>query len=184
MDAFECYAGNRPAKVAFFCRHDIDIFRADYDVNGFVRLKAVVYTFEFLSEDTDSVIGGHDTVQNIGLSDKVGDKRVCRLVIDIFRCPDLLDLPVIHDDNRIGHRQRFFLIMGDINESDPDFLLDPFQLVLHVLPETQVERAERFVQKKDFWPVDQGPCNCDPLLLAAGEGRDFPVFKSLQGDGL
>ena len=42
---------------------------------------------------------------------KSATKSIFRLVVDIFRCTDLLDVSLIHDNNRVRHGEGFFLIV-------------------------------------------------------------------------
>ena len=57
----------------------------------------------------------------------------------------------------------------------PDLGLDPLELDLHLPAQLEVERAERLVEQQHRRPVDDGPGQRDPLLLAAGElGRLAP----------
>ena len=74
--------------------------------------------------------------------------------------------------------------MRDINKGDAGLLLDALQLVLHILAQTKVERAQRLVEQKHLRPVHERARDGDTLLLAAGKGSDLPVFKALQADDL
>ena len=56
--------------------------------------------------------------------------------------------------DRIGHGERFLLVMGDIDECDARPLLDVFQFVLHVLAQLQIECAKRFVKQKNAGLTD------------------------------
>ena len=77
--------------------------------------------------------------------------------------------PVVHHRDPVRHRQRLLLVVGDVDEGDPDVALDPLQLHLQALAELQVQRSERLVQQQDLRQVDERPGQRDPLLLAAGE---------------
>jgi len=57
----------------------------------------------------------------------------------------LQELASIHDSDAIGHRECFFLDMGDDHKSDADLVLQPHQLKLHLLSKLAVEGGERFV---------------------------------------
>ncbi len=57
-------------------------------------------------------------VDDIALADEVSHERVLRLVVDLFRGTHLLDITLVHDNDGIGHRQRLFLIVGDVYESN------------------------------------------------------------------
>ena len=74
--------------------------------------------------------------------------------------------------------------MGHVDERDPDLLLDPLQLDLHLLAELQVEGAERLVEEQDGGPVDQGPGERDALGLAAGDLVRLAVLEARQLDEL
>ena len=68
--------------------------------------------------------------------------------------------------------------MGDIDEGDPHLLLDPLQLVLHVLSQPQIQGAQGFIQQQDLGLVHQGPGDGDALHLAAGELIHLPFLKA------
>ncbi len=65
------------------------------------------------------------------------------------------------------HRQRFFLVVGHVDERDPDLLLERLELELHLLAELQVEGAERLVEQEHRRAVHEGTGERDALLLAA-----------------
>ena len=88
-------------------------------------------------------------------------------LVELLRRAELLDLPAAHDGDPVAHRQRLLLVVGDVDERDPDLDLDPLQLDLERLAELQVERAERLVEEEHVGPVDEGPGERDALLLAA-----------------
>jgi len=50
-------------------------------------------------------------------------------------------LGAVHDGDPIGHRERFLLIVRDVDEGRPKLGLDPLELELHLLAEFHVERA-------------------------------------------
>ena len=53
----------------------------------------------------------------------------------------------------------------------PSCLLQRLQLLLHLLAELEIERAERLVEQQHLRPVDQRAGKRDALALAAGELR-------------
>jgi hypothetical protein len=61
-----------------------------------------------------------------------------------------------------------FLIVGDVDEGDPDLALDVLELQLHLLPELQIQRPERLIEEQHRRPVDEGARQCHPLPLPAG----------------
>ena len=59
--------------------------------------------------------------------------------------------------------------MRDVDEGDPDLVLDALQLQLHLLAELEIERAERLVEQQHLRVVDERARERDALLLAAGQ---------------
>ena len=59
--------------------------------------------------------------------------------------------------------------MGDEDEGDADLLLNVLELLLHLLAQLQVERAERLVEQQHARLVDECAGDGDALLLTAGE---------------
>ena len=74
--------------------------------------------------------------------------------------------------------------MRDVDERDPDLVLDPLQLELHLLAELQVERAERLVEQQHPRVVDDRARERDALLLAAGELRRLALLAAREVDEL
>ena len=42
-------------------------------------------------------------LKSVAIANEVGYESIFRLVVDIFRCTDLLDVSLIHDNNRVRH---------------------------------------------------------------------------------
>ena len=74
--------------------------------------------------------------------------------------------------------------MRDVDERDPDLVLDPLQLELHLLAELQVERAERLVEQQHARVVHERAPERDPLLLAARELPRLPLREAGEADEL
>ena len=126
-----------------------------------------IHAGEAGAENTDQLILDHGRGNDIAVSDKVRHEGILRLVVDEFRGADLLDVTLIHDDDGVGHGQRFLLIVGDIDKGDAQLVFHANQFVLHFLAQFQVKRTQRLVQKQDSWFIDNGAGDGDPLLLAA-----------------
>ena len=90
-------------------------------------------------------------------------------LVDILGGPDLLDAALVHHRDPVGHRQRLLLVVGHVDERDPDLALDPLQLDLQALAQLEVERAERLVEQQDLGVVDERARERDALLLAPRE---------------
>ena len=64
-------------------------------------------------------LAGHDVV----VTHESARKEVGRVPVDILRTSYLLDPPVLHDHDLIGDGQRLLLIVGDVDEGDPQAAL-------------------------------------------------------------
>ena len=111
----------------------------------------------------------HGRIEQVDLANKAGDKQVFRLFVDFTRRTVLLDFAVAHDHDTVGHRQRFFLIVGNEHEGDTELTLQRLQFVLHLFTQLVVKRRERFVEQQQAWLIDYRTGDGDALLLAAGE---------------
>ena len=87
-------------------------------------------------------------------------------------------LPVAHHGDAVAHRQRLVLVVGDVDERDPERLLDALELDLQVHAQARVERAERLVEQQHRRLEHERARQRDALLLAAGELRRAPVRRS------
>ena len=79
-------------------------------------------------------------MQQVGLAQEIGDEGGCRRVVDFGGRADLLDNACIHDDDLVGHGQRFFLVVRDEDRGDAGRLLDLLDLDAHFLAHIGVER--------------------------------------------
>ena len=167
--------GGRKLGLGLFGRK-IDVLRTDDDVHRILLAEAFVHTVELVADETDLAVAHHGAVEDVALADEVCDEGVDRLVVDVHRSADLLDAALVEDDDGIGKGQGLFLVMGDVDEGDAEFLVHLLELDLHVLAHLQVQGGQRFVQEEDFRLVDDGPGDGDTLLLAAGEGLHVAVL--------
>ena len=115
---------------------------------------------------------------------KPATKRVVGPLVEALRVAQLLVPAAVHDGDPIGHRHRLFLVVGHVDERDPDLLLDALELDLHLLAQLEVERAERLVEEEDRRPVDERPGEGDPLGLAAGDLGRLALLEAGQLDEL
>ena len=125
-------------------------------------------------------VAAHDAGQDVGFADEVGHERIDRLIIDICRRADLLDVTTVHDHDGVRHGQRLLLVMGDVNKGDAGGLLDALELDLHLLAQLEVQRAERLVEQQHARLHDQSARNGNALLLAARQRGHVPHLKPLQ----
>ena len=114
-------------------------------------------------------VGVDGRAQQVGGADEVGDEPRRGPLVELLGRAQLLDVPRVHDRDPVAHRERLLLVVGHVDERDPDLLLDALQLDLQLAAELEVERAQRLVEQQDVRPVRQRPRERDALLLAAGE---------------
>src|SRR5919108_5284672 len=121
---------------------------------------------DLLRPDGEAPAGTLDYVRD---AHEPGDERVGWPLIDLGRAAELLDPATVEDGQAVAHRQRFVLVVRDVDERDPEILLKALEEELHLLAELQVERAEGLVQEQDLWAVHERPRERDPLALATRE---------------
>ena len=184
LHSLEGDGGDSAGELALLHGDDVDILGPDDHVHRLVGGEAPVQAGELPAIHLHHVVPGHGAVDDVGLADEVRHEGVLGLVVDVLRGADLLDGALVHDDDGVGHGEGLLLVVGDIDEGDAHLLLDALELDLHVLAELQVEGAQGLVQKQYLGPVDKGPGDGHPLLLAAGELVRPPVLKALEADGL
>ena len=160
--------------------HDIDILRTDHNVDRRHFAEAAVERLEALSRHLDQVVVDHQAVENVALADEVRNEGVLRLVVNIDRRADLLDLALVHDDDRIAHGERLLLVVRDKDERDADRLLNLLQLTLHVLAQLEIERGKRLIEQQHLRFIRECAGDCDTLLLTAGELSDAAVRHAVQ----
>jgi hypothetical protein len=75
-----------------------------------------------LVTDLDRFVAGSTTVASMVLSvpTKVATKLGGGLVVDFERRADLVGAAGVHDDDAVGDRQRFFLVVGDEDGGDAE----------------------------------------------------------------
>ena len=122
-----------PATQAIY--YEVDILRTDYNIDRLVFAESDIDALEFRAENLDEAVLNHNTVNNVAVADEVCNECVLRLIVNILRCTNLLDISLVHDNDRVGHRKGFFLIVGNIDESDAKLVFQADQLVLHILSE-------------------------------------------------
>ncbi len=74
---------------------------------------------------------------------------------------------MIHDADTVGHRQRFALIVGNVQRGNADCLLNILDPHLHLFTHLFIQCAQGFVQQQDLRLDDQYPRQRHPLALTA-----------------
>ena len=111
-------------------------------------------------------------------------KAVCGRSYTSIGSPTCSMLAVVEHGDAVAHRERFFLVVRDVDKGDADLALDPQQLELHLLAELEVERAERLVEQQHLRLVHDRAGQGDALALAAGQLRRLARAEPGQPDHL
>ena len=102
------------------------------------------------------------------------------MIIDFRRAAGLLKFAVPHYHDHIRHIDGFFLIMGYVNKSNPQFLLQFFQFILHLAAKLQIQCPQWFIQQQYFRIIDQCSGYRHTLSLAAAHFGRHAFFKPIQ----
>ena len=108
-------------------------------------------------------------VEEVRLADELGDERGARVLVDLGRRAQLGHPGVVHDRDPVGHGERLFLVVGDVDEGGAELLVERLELELHLLAQLEVDGAERLVQQQDRGLEHQRAGQRHPLPLAARE---------------
>ena len=130
------------------------------------------------------VAGDDAGVEQVRHAEEAGDERRARALVQLRGRAELLDAPVLHHGDEVGHRHRLLLVVRDVHERDADLALDAAQLHLQLAAQLEVQRAERLVEQQRARVVDERARQRDALLLAAGELGGAPALKALELDEL
>ena len=143
--------------------------------------EAAVHAGELLAVHFHDLIPDHDAVEDVALADEVRHKGVLRLVVDVLRRADLLDAALVHDHHGVGHGQGLLLVVGDIYKRDAHLLLDTLQLVLHILAQSQIQRAQRLVQQQNLGAVHQSAGRWPPAAAGRRKAGRYAGGQSPSG---
>ncbi len=75
------------------------------------------------------------------------------------------------DDDPIGHRHRFTLVMGHEDRCGSQSPLQGCELCASLMAQGCVKIGKRLIEQEHVWLANQRPTERDPLTLSAGELR-------------
>ena len=101
MHTAEGHARYQSLEHSLLGSNNIHVLGTNHHVNSLVLLKAAIHAVKHVSRKFGTAILKHHTVHDIGFSDKVGNKGVHGLVVDIRGRTDLLDMTVFQNDHGI-----------------------------------------------------------------------------------
>ena len=152
------------------------------NVNGTFFGKALVDARIFSAENSHDLIANHNAVDYVAVADEVRDKRIFRLVVNIFGRADLLNVTLIHDDDAVAHRQSLFLVVRHEDKRNARLFVDSDEFAAHVPTQFQIQSRKRLVKQKNFRLVDDCAGNGNSLLLTAAQSGDVVFFVAFKVD--
>ena len=108
-------------------------------------------------------------------ADEARDEQVRRMVEDLLRRADLLDVAVAHDDDAVAEGHGLDLIVRDVDERGVNLLAQLDDLRAHLVAQLRVEVRERLVHQQHLGASDDGAADGHALALAAGERLGLAV---------
>ncbi len=84
-----------------------------------------------------------------------------------------------HDDDAVAHVNGFVDVMRNEQHGGPAGLPKAQDFILHPHAGEGVERAERFIEQKNFGMIDQGASQGDALRHAAGKMMRIGIGETL-----
>ena len=114
---------------------------------------------------------GHLALEEVRVADEGRDEARARGLVDLGRRAHLLDAAVLHHRDAVREAHRLALVVGHVQERDPDLVVDEVELDQHALAQLEVERGERLVEQQHVGLVDEGARDRHPLLLASADLR-------------
>jgi hypothetical protein len=94
----------------------------------------------------------------------------------------VLHTTFVHHRDPVGQRERFVLVVRDVDERHAEALLELAHLPAQLLSQLRVEVRERLVEQKDLGPHDKRARHGDALLLAARQLVGPAVAEPLEPD--
>ena len=107
----------------------------------------------------------------VHVADEAIRERRRRIVVDLLRRADLLDLALVHQHDAIGDFERLLLVVRHENGRDVQLVVETAEPPAQFLAHLRVERAERLVEQEHLRFHRESAGQRDALTLSAGELR-------------
>ena len=103
VDTFKGTRLNNACKLCVLSiGNDVYVLRTNNNIDLLVLAEALIYTLERVTYEFYFAVVYHLSVQNVTLSDKIGNKRIDRLVVDVGWCAYLLNFTLAHHNYRVA----------------------------------------------------------------------------------
>ncbi len=113
-------------------------------------------------------------------TDERGNEHVDRVVVEVLRRVDLLEVAVLEHRHSVAHRHCLDLVVGDVHRGDREFALQGGDLGTHLHAQLRVEVRQRLVHQERGRLTNDRSAHGDTLTLAAGELTGLAVEVVLQ----
>ena len=126
-------------------------------------------------------------MKEITFADEGSDEFAFRVSINFFRCSQLFDDAVTHDQNAVCHGQGFALIVRDVYDNGARTAVYVLDFFAHIDFKFGIESTQRFIHKQDGRLADDSPGQGYALALAAGQFPGIAVGQCIEShimDGL
>ena len=135
-----------------------------------------------LDDEPVALALGDRAADDVVVAHEPGDELGSGLRRDRQWIGDLLDARLVHDHDPVGHRERLFLVVRDVDEHQAELALEVAQLDAHPQLEQPVEVAERLVEEQRLRLRHEHARQRDALLLPARERPRLAVGERRQAD--
>src|SRR5690606_36381694 len=102
-----------------------------------------------------------------GTADEAGDELVCRPLVELEGCADLLDLARVHDDDPVTEGHCLDLVMCHVDHGGAEAAVQSCDLLARLHTELGVEVGKRLVEQEHLWLAHDRATERDALALTA-----------------
>ncbi len=96
------------------------------------------------------IVRSHERVSElVRLADERHHELVGRLLVDVARRADLLDLPRAHHGDLVGDLHRLLLVVRDDHRRRMRLVVEPAEPFAELGPDARIEGTERLVEEQD-----------------------------------
>src|SRR5215207_9553695 len=113
-------------------------------------------------------------------ADEAADEEIDRLVVELLRRRDLLQLALAHHSHPVAHCHRLDLVVCDVDRRRAKPALELRDLRAHLHPELRVEIRKRLVHQEGLRLADDRAAHRDALSLPARERTWLPTEKRFE----
>jgi ABC-type molybdate transport system permease subunit len=107
--------------------------------------------------------------ENVRLAEEPGGEGAGRGAVKFERRAGFNDPATIHDDDPVGHRHCFRLVMRNVDAGGADPFVEIDQLLAQRVAQLGVKIGQRLIEQQQTWLHDDGAGQRHALLLAAGQ---------------